>query len=297
MKTYSFFLITIIFFSCGESEFPLPDKTNNAVIVPEKETAITSDRAEKIALVIETLPPPLETATMFQNSRSKFDPSILNPVENVPNYSTNNKRAINFGIYGADISYINLFEQTQESVFYLHGTKMLADELGISNAFTPIMMERLEENIDNRDSIIKILQESFVIIDAYLTETDQDNLSALIITGGWIEGIHLGVRMIQELHPDEELARRIAFQKFSLEALLDLLETYEDPAIKKLVVELQDLKSIYSKIEVVGGKEIANSDKIITAQNKGVSLKYNMEMINEIGTKIENIRNRLISVN
>lgn len=280
-----------LFMACGsdttEDQEPLEDTT------VDNELKMKVEKAQK---VFYTVPSPLETASIFQKAGAEYNAEILNPIENVTNYSTNKSKALNFGVYGADLSYTNIFEQTQESMFYMNCAKKLSDELGITSAFDAATMERIEENINNRDSIMQIINDSYWIADSYLKENEQDELSALIISGGWIEGLYLGTRMIDSNNPNEEITDRIADQKHSLDNLLGLLESYDNSSVAEVRDQLKELKTSFDQIteeDAESDVDVNNSGEVATIGG-GISLKYDIATINEISEKIESIRNEII---
>jgi hypothetical protein len=273
--------------ACGGDQEPIEDEVVEVL-------EVTPERADNARLIFQTVPSPLETASIFQNAGADYNADILNPMENVDDYSTNYQKAINFGIYGADLSYANIFDQTQESMFYMNCTKKLADGLGISNAFDAATMERLEENLNNRDSLMTIINDAFWIADAFLKENGQDNLSALIIIGGWIEGLYIGTQTLDKENPDEGLMKKIAEQKFSLNSLFELISTYEDSEAEKMAGKMGMLKAIYNKVEEVESETTVNSNDGVATIGGGSTLTYEKEIIFEIAAEIEKIRNEII---
>jgi hypothetical protein len=98
---------------------------------------------------------------------------------------------LNFGVYGADLSYVSLFGQTQASMQYMGVSKKLADELGILGFINQGIMERLEKNVTNRDSAMQIITEGFLTANEHLKEAGRPETAVLIISGGWIEGLYI----------------------------------------------------------------------------------------------------------
>ena len=262
--------------------------------INEVDDGLTPERAAKAQLVFHTVPSPLETASIFQNAGSVYNPEITNPIQNVDNYVTNTQKAINLGVYGADLSYANIFDQTQESMFYMNCSKKMSDGLGITSAFDEATMERMEENVNNRDSLMLIINDAFWLADAYLKENGQDNLSALIITGGWIEGLFLGTKALKQDNPDQELMRKIAEQKYSLTNLMDLLASYNNEDVKKLSQTLAPLKITFDKIQVEESEATVSNQTGVTTIDGGSTLKYEPSTILEIAVVIEKIRNEII---
>lgn len=278
-----------LFIACGGDDAIEENIINDVV-----DSELTPERAEKAQMVFQTVPSPLETASLFQEAGADYNPEITNPVENVNKYFTNTQKALNLGVYGADLSYANIFDQTQESMFYMNCSKKMSDGLGITSAFDAATMERIEENINNRDSLMIIINDAYWIADAYLKENGQDHLSALIITGGWIEGLYLGAKALNHENPDAELMKKIADQKYSLDNLIKLLASYENEEVKKIAQKIKGLKLAFDKIEVEEKEITVDNDADIPTIDGGSTLKYETGTILEIAIEIEKIRNEII---
>lgn len=289
MKKYLFIIVAAsLLIACGG------DETIEESIVDEVDESVTPERAAKAQMVFQTVPSPLETASLFQEAGADYNPGITNPVENVNNYSTNTQKALNLGVYGADLSYANIFDQSQESMFYMNCSKKMSDGLGITSAFDAATMERIEENMNNRDSIMTIINDAFWITDAYLKENGQDHLSALIITGGWIEGLYLGTKAINAETPNEALMQRIADQKYSLDNLTELLSTYENTEVDAVEQKLKELQEVYNKIEEEEAEATVSDEGGVPTIGGGSTLSYETATIIEIMGVIEKIRNEII---
>jgi hypothetical protein len=290
MKKYLFIVIS----SCLLSACGGDDSVEDSLIDEVVTDRLTPERSEKAKLVFQTVPSPLETASIFQNAGSTYNSEITNPVDNVNNYVTNTQKALNLGVYGADLSYANIFDQSQESMFYMNCSKKMADGLGITTVFDDETMERIEDNMNERDSLMLIINDVFWLIDAYLKDNKQSNLSALIITGGWIEGLYLGVKSLNSETPSEELMKKIAEQKYSLDNLVELLGSYDSEDINKLALSMNSLKTVYDKIEVIQTETTVSNDGDVPTIGGGSTLKYETGTILEIAEVIEKIRNEII---
>ncbi|PJA07167.1 MAG: hypothetical protein COX70_08035 [Flavobacteriales bacterium CG_4_10_14_0_2_um_filter_32_8] len=285
---YLLFISNLLLACSGNTEST--EDSNDQVV----DDSLTPERAAKAQLVFHTVPSPLETASIFQNAGSVYNPEITNPVENVNKYATNTQKAINLGVYGADLSYANIFDQTQESMFYMNCSKKMSDGLGVTSAFDEATMERMEENMNNRDSLMIIINDAFWLADAYLKENGQDNLSALIITGGWVEGLFLGTKALKKDNPDKELMKKIAEQKYSLTNLMELLATYNNEDVKKLGQTLTPLKTAFDKVKIEESEATVSNQTGVPTIDGGSTLTYETSTILEIAVVIEKIRNEII---
>ena len=288
-KYFPFFFLVSILVACTNNT-----EQKSATETTLGENDITLERQGKAQTVFQTVPSPMETASIFHQAGANYNGEILNAIQNVGNYSTSSQKAINFGVYGADLSYVNIFDQSQDAMFYMNCVKTLADELGITSAFDSETMERLEENINNRDSLMRLTNDAFWVVDAHLKENGQDNLSALIIIGGWIEGLYIGAKTLNKDNPEEELMRKIAEQKFSLASLMELLSTYENHDVKKLSTRLESLNTLFRKVKETEEDVTVNNTANVATIEGGVTLSYEKEVIIEIVEEIEKIRYEII---
>lgn len=289
-KYLTFILLSSFFVACSEDNEKKKTEEFVEDVVGEE---LTIERADKAQKVFQTIPSPFETASIFEEAGVSYNNVLTNPIENVSMYTTSFQQAINLGVYGADLSYANVHDQSQQCMLYMNSCKKMADALGISSAFSTETVERIEKNINDRDSLMTIINDAFWICDAYLKENGQNYMSALIISGGWIEGLYLGTRSLDSENPSEQLMQRIADQKYSLTNLTDLLKTYKNEGSVDLLNKMEDLKTAYNKIEEVKGEATVTEGDIPTIGG-GSTLKYTRENIIEIATAVEKIRNEII---
>lgn len=227
-------------------------------------TEETQEQADRLKKIFFQIPSPVEMVTIIRESGSKYDYSVLNKVDNRNSYTTAKSKAVNLGIYGADLSYTSVFNQNQESIIYLSAAKQLADELGVSGAFSDETMERVESNLEDRDSLMHIITETFYELDAYLKENDRSSISAQVITGGWIEGLYLAGMMIEGGSTEEALMDRLIDQKYALNDLISLNEAYnQGGSLDQVIVDLKSLKEVFDKTRP---KEIDNTQAMVNGK-------------------------------
>jgi hypothetical protein len=290
-----FFSATLAVIAIGCNE-PEPKKE---IILTEADIELDAAKKAAAEKVFVGLPSPLETAVVLKSAGAKYDISVLNPVTNKDKYVSLTSRALNLGVYGSDLSFTAIFDKSQEAMLYLTCTKKLADELGIINAFNVERIERIEANLSNRDSLVSLISESFWESDSYLRENERGSVSALIVLGGWIEGLYLATSIEQSLrinNTNGEMVKRIAEQKSTLDNLIVLVELYNIDA-PGIVSGLYELKEIYESIEeseAQAGVILTSSSGTPTIGNL-VSFSVTTEQIQKIASKVAEIRNQIIS--
>ncbi|HET6245445.1 MAG: hypothetical protein H0V01_13600 [Bacteroidetes bacterium] len=250
--------------------------------------------------VFYTIPSPIETASILKKSGARFNMDVLNPIKNSDKYVTMKSKALNLGIYGADLSYTAIFDKSQEAMLYLSCTKKLADDLGIVDAFNIDKIERIEANLGNRDSLLVLITDSYFESDAFLKENQKGNVSALMVLGGWIEGLHIASaveKSLRESKSNEIMLVRISDQRIALENLIELVTVYELD-IPEIIQGLNELKTIYNTIEekeVNSTITVSSGGSSTPTVGKTISLNLTIQQADQIRMKTIEIRNKIIS--
>ena len=214
--------------------------------------------AKKVML---SLPSPIETAMLIKRAGAKYNESLLNPTSNASNYTTNKSMAIAMGVYGADLSYASIFDQTQTVMKYMATSKKLADALGLLSSIDQNIIKRMESNVNDRDSIIRIISETFMNSNSSLKEDNRPALAALILTGGWIEGLYIATQVTKN-SKDDELIKRIVDQRLSFNDMTKLLEQNSDnPDCAQLLTSLAPVKIAFDAIKVQTSEIVPVTDK------------------------------------
>jgi len=223
----------------------------------KKESADTDEPAEDLSskesviqkLTTYPLPDAYEVTEMLHKAGASYILSLSNPASNVGNYISSSEKALNLGVYGSDLSYSSTYMMKQETMKYLESSKKLVDELEISTRFNLDYAERVESNLDSRDSLISIISESFVDTWEYLVENEQDKLAILVISGSYIEGLYITTQIAITAADNTSFLEVIAKQKGSLNTLIDVIDPIKNDAdISDIYKGLNDLAKIYEDV-------------------------------------------------
>lgn len=246
-------------FGCGDApkeEKPVDDQAEVSIEITDG--AAVAARKETIKKIFYTIPSPVEMASLIQSTGAEFNTEILNDVENVSNYMTRRQQALNLGIYGANLSYTTMFERSKESLYYLSTVRSLADQLGASNIINDDLINRVEENKENKDSLLVIVSDTFWSINAKFKEDNMEDIAALVLAGGWVEALHLAVSHVEG---NADLRQRIAEQKYSLDDLIGLIGTYDNQEnLADVLADLKQLQTVFNEVEITKGKTETSKD-------------------------------------
>lgn len=171
---------------------------------------------------------------------------ISNPVENAKNYFSSTTRAINLGVYGADLSYATLYNMQQEVINYLNAIRTLSNELNMSKIYNEDLYEKIKANYDNRDELVKILTGAFNDTYAYLSENDQQPLALLVVGGAWVEGMYLTTHVSEAAYQVAGISGVLLEQKKSFGLFQEITKPYAtDPNISDFLKQLEPVKKVY----------------------------------------------------
>lgn len=232
----------------------------------------------------------VEMTSLFQSSGAVYRQELLNAPENMPDYVTSSKKALNLGVYAVDLSYAKVGEQLETAGKYFDAMQRMAEELGIPSDYFKNTAERFDRNIDNKDSLIKIANEVYMASDNYLRENERYAASAQIILGGWVEAIYIACHVATSTK-DIEIIERLAEQRTSLANVISMLNDYSsDIDIKQNLFKLKQLQPLFDSFVV----EVESGFNPASAEGKRMLQGYVLK-INEINKQITQIRNEIIS--
>ncbi len=214
--------------------------------------------------------------------KTLFDKSLLNAAENVKFYTTTKNKAVNMGVYGAELNYLIHFGQSQYSMKYMVASKQLADQIGVAMAFDQQAVEEYQTNAENRDSLISIIFGVYDNARRMLKNEEQFMLSSLVIVGSWIENMYLTTEMFSRTKSTalkSKLVTNILEQKVYMEKILEaikLLDEGDNVFVTEIIKDLQTIDSIY----------VDFGDRLLSEED-----------VKTLNAAISQIRNNVITVN
>lgn len=297
MRKISSLLLVLIVFACGpgtkSEEQAFLDSLDNLKL------DIPMISPEVIADIIQQVPSPLEISYLLKDAGTQYDYDILNDPNKVSNYSSNFAKALNLGIYGTDLGYANIYEENQDAILYLNSIKGLANDLSIGQFFDFATIGRLALNSKNLDSLLLITTQNFNSINGYLQENQRSHLSVLILTGGWLEALHITCQISAKNPDNEKLIEKIGEQKIILDNIRLMLGFYtQDPSIADFHNEIVELEKAFAQIEinytyVPPTMREVNGILVIT-DNSSTTIKITQENVTAIREEVISIREKII---
>ena len=230
MKTLKAFKLTLLviafgilasgFYSCG----------NKSQKKKSSESPELSDEQieQEVEEYVYPLPSTFEVTDMLNEIEASYIFDIANDPENAGSYFTEKSRAINLGIYIADLAYATTYNQSSEIQDYFRAIERLTRELDLSAAFSDDLPEQISENINNKEKLTDIVTNVFQDAYSFMNKQGRTELSYLVLAGTVYEGLYLTTHMSENTFQNPRLIETILFQKQHISELGEMMEEYKN---------------------------------------------------------------------
>lgn len=295
IQHYAFFAaLACTALSCGQNKTDTSANGEDSAVIDVNKEVVS---AENVFIYI---PSPIQTAELIKQAGAKYNSELLNNPDNASLYTTTASMALNMGIYGSDLAFSGIFNENAQTIKYMDCTRKMADGLHVLAAFSDDRKTRLENNINNRDSVLGIITDSYWDCDAMLQDNEQGHASALMIAGGWIEGLYLACRVAESTNSND-IRIRIVEQRASLDKLIILLDKQEHNDVVPISNQLKELKVIFDKLPKTADgaltetKDPESGISVIEAESPTEPTSLNALEFKQILDKVTEIRTGIVS--
>ncbi|WP_070138257.1 hypothetical protein [Crocinitomix algicola] len=204
------------------------------------------DTVVEIASIDYSVPTPNELFEIIKLQGGEQKLELVNPIENAENYVDVKSKSINFGVYSADIAYLSCFGIGVDFLKYFKKIEELGEELGIAGAFDEEMMDRIENNEGDSDSLFAISNDTYYDSYLYLEENEKGKELSLIMAGGYIESLYIITNLVEQYADNDPVVKKIGDQKVVLENLIDFIFEYsDDEDVNNIILDLTDLADVF----------------------------------------------------
>ncbi|MGV6862550.1 MAG: hypothetical protein ACWA41_12320 [Putridiphycobacter sp.] len=281
----------IFLFSCNSSN-------NIEVDVNENDTSAVEniETVETNELTIEySVPTPNELFDIVKLHGGELNIELINSLDNQEKYIDTKSKALNFGTYSADIGYMSCFDNGIEFLKYTKVIEQIGDDLGISDVFDQDLMDKIENNEGNSDSLFMISNETYYDSYQYLEENEKGVELSLIICGGYIESLYIVSHLVDQYSDEDPIIDRIGDQKLVLENIIDFCMAYmDDEAVNETLADLMDLSKVFEdNMTFVEGNASIENQGDVTVLSAGGHFEMNEKAFKAIKTNITELRTKI----
>lgn len=240
---------------------------------------------------------PVEITVMFNRLGVPYSADVMNPISNHDMYLSSSKAALNAGVYGVDFGYLRLFGVGQEMIDYAVTIRELSNKLGVPDDQLKNAMRLVQNNISDSDSIMDVMNKSFIEMEEHLRKSGRESTAGLMIMGGWIEAMYIACNLVYDAeNPDPEVIQRIAEQKYTLNSLLSLIKNYyDDPVVVYYSKKLKYLNNYFNTFSIYfrkGDLEIDTVNRVF--RSSGSEMDVTIETLNSIRDYVTSLRREIV---
>ena len=250
------FSLLVTLSSCGDKQSDELKETVDSSAVdnaPKDTTPITvsEDTKFKFDFAIANIPSPVASVNELSSWGVPYNSAFLIDTKKQLTGDEFNK-ALQLGAFNIDMSYAMVNNVGEDVLKYMKAVLVKSDALGLKSAVDQMVGKRAEQNIANKDSLLRILDEIFVKSDAYLRTNERVYTAAAVFAGSWVEALYLTCKITEagaEPAVKEKGYKELWDQRFYLKNLSELLDEYKDK--KECVVLNDQLKVILKEITAI----------------------------------------------
>jgi len=267
-----------IFSSCTD---PKPEEIKTPI-----DSVVTAPQTDTVAHTVNDLvrfkfdftlgntPSPAEVVNDMSSYNLAYNPAFLSDASKVSSFKTDFSKAINLGMYNLDMSYAIANGQGSDVLKYLKTSMIEINALGMKSAFDQFIGKRTETNINNKDSLLGIIDELYVKGDSYLRTNQRVETATYIFIGSWLEALHIICSTGMEEKDGIQKARvkkLLWDQRFYLKNIIDLLEEFKTN--RDAVGLRADLFAIHSEVDGIAEPKDITADKFKMLAGKVSALR------------------------
>lgn len=243
-----------MFLSCGDKAEEV-NEAEETVTQPAKDTTpvtVNEETKFKFDFAIANIPSPVAGINEISGWGAEYNNTLLVDPKKPMVIGDEFSKAVALGIYNIDMSYAMVNNKGEDVLKYMKNVVKSAEELGLKSAVDNMVGKRAEQNLSNKDSLLKIVDEIFVKSDAYLRTNERVYTASAVFAGSWVESLYLTCKIAESVSDPakkEEAHKHLWDQRFYLKNLTDLLAEYKDK--KECVALNEKLKEIHADIDAI----------------------------------------------
>lgn len=211
-----------------------------------------------------------------------YSKDLMNSTANFTKYVQPPIKALNFGVYTTDLAYAAAYQDLEATIELYKVVKQMSSELNIAEMMTSEMVERMQANMENPDSLAVVAGQAYFQAVEFLDANAQNGKLALMSVGGWIESLYITMTAVEENELGLLTAQKIANQKKVFLNLFSYLENHQtEMGIEEAMKQLKPIAKIY--------------EAIILNENSE-QLEINDTQYKQLKLAILNYRNQIVAV-
>lgn len=276
--------LSVFLYSCGSNE-------------EKKDVIIDDQQTEESVSVNYNIPSPSEQFALISKMDGVKNTTILHDAAMADKYVSSNQKALNFGIYTADVAYLTSFNETNKYLSYFGKLEKLGSDIGVAKVFGNELGELAKKWDGNADSLFRLSDQIYNRTFQQLIEIEKGEELSLMLVGGWIESMYLMIGSSKTFGKAPLLDQALADQKLVAENLLEFLISYQNNAtVKEYSLLIEDVLKIYENLDCNSSETKVQNANGKLSFSGGDSCKMTQKCFDGLAKKITEVRNKIVTI-
>ncbi|HRP53992.1 MAG TPA: hypothetical protein PLI97_10860 [Fluviicola sp.] len=277
-------VLSFMLFACGSNE-------------EKQDIQVDNEQQEKEVHVNYNIPSPSEQFALISKMDAVKNTQILHDAALADKYVNSNQKALNFGVYTADVAYLTSFNETNKYLSYFGKLEKLGSDIGVAKVFGNELGELAKKWDGNADSLFSLSDQVYNRTFQQLIEIDKGEELSLMLVGGWIESLHLMIGSSKGFGKSPMLDQALADQKLVAENLLEFMVSYQDnQAVKEYATSIEEILTIFNDLDCNSSEtKVQNSNGKLSFSG-GDSCKMTKKCYDALVKKVQEVRTKIVTV-
>lgn len=285
--------LSLLFFACSE---PDARKADSEEVAVEKEAAAPIEEQKNKAYY--PIPSPEQMFTFISDHGLEYNSALLHDAKLASNYHEPTQKALIFGIYTADLAYTAAYQDVETTIQLYKVVRKLSTELHIEELMTEEMMQSMQANMENPDSLALIAGDSYYQAVEHLESHGQEGKLALMSLAGWTESIYITFNSVQDINLNSTAVQRIAAQKITFGNLYTYLKKNEDKlGVKEELKKIQPIRAVFASLKEQNLAKKSSTEEGRLVFGTGNKISISMAQYLELQAAVEKYRGSIIAQN
>ncbi len=293
MRKIFYLVFLVAFISSCEEPGSMNNEDNKEKNELENEANEALEKRKKKAYY--PIPSPDQMFGFINDNGLSYDNKLMNSIDKLEEINNPNSMALNFGVYTADLAYAAAYEDLEATLGLYKTVRLMSSKLDIADLMSKEMIERMESNLENKDSLAIVAGNSYYDAVDFLEQNEQGGKLSLMSVGGWAESLYITINSLKEFDQSSTTVQRIADQKITFGNLYSYLRRNEDKSgVKEELKALQPIRGVFASLEEkrVGRSEETKSDGKMVLGGK-TKIHMNEDQFNALKLAVNEYRNRI----
>lgn len=241
------------------------------------------------------IPSPSEQFEIISTLDGIKNITLCNDYNKAEKYEGSLSKALNFGVYIADVAYMTSFKETSKYLSYFSKIEKLGNDLGVAQVFTKELGDGAKKWEGNPDSLFSLSDKTYTKTFRKLIDIDKGNELSLMLCGGWIESMHLILGTSKGFNQSPKIDKILVGQKVVAENLIDFMLDYQgNTDVNTYIEKIGLILDVYNGMDCVDGKTKVTKESNKVSLTGGETCKLNAKTFNLLKEEITKLRNEIV---